>query len=149
MNESPLVTTQWLQDHLGDPNLRILEVCSLTDDKVYREGHVPGAQWVYWKAACWHETDRQFISSAAMARLFRHLPEALKHDMARRLKRKVMMGTDHPAMPPDRWLASFYELGLSQEVQELILWRNAVEIYRLHDRIPSDVEFVVGPTNAG
>jgi thiosulfate/3-mercaptopyruvate sulfurtransferase len=70
MKETPLVTTQWLQDHLGDSNVRILEVCSLTDDKAYREGHVPGAQWVYWKAACWHETDREFIAPDAMARLF-------------------------------------------------------------------------------
>src|SRR5476651_755314 len=70
MAPSPLVTTAWLEDHLADPNLRIIEVCSLADDKTYREGHIPGAAWVYWKSACWHETDRQFISSQAMARLF-------------------------------------------------------------------------------
>ena len=70
MAASPLVTTAWLEDHLADPNLRIIEVCSRDDDKTYREGHIPGATWVYWKSACWHETDRQFISSQAMARLF-------------------------------------------------------------------------------
>ena len=68
MAASPLVTTAWLEDHLADPNLRIIEVCSLADDKAYREGHIPGAAWVYWKSACWHETDRQFISPQAMAR---------------------------------------------------------------------------------
>ncbi len=67
---SPLVSTAWLAEHLADPDLRIIEVCSLPDDKVYREGHIPGAAWIYWKAACWHETDREFISSEAMARLF-------------------------------------------------------------------------------
>jgi len=67
---SPLVSTAWLEDHLGDPNLRIIEVCSLKDDKAYREGHIPGSTWVYWKSACWHETDRQFISSQAMASMF-------------------------------------------------------------------------------
>lgn len=70
MTPSPLVTTAWLQEHLSDPNLRILEVCSLTDDKAYRSGHVPGAQWLYWKSACWHETDRQLVTPAEMARLF-------------------------------------------------------------------------------
>lgn len=67
---SPLVSTAWLEEHLGDPGLRIIEVCSLKDDKVYREGHIPGAAWVYWKSACWHETDREFISPEAMARMF-------------------------------------------------------------------------------
>jgi thiosulfate/3-mercaptopyruvate sulfurtransferase len=70
MAPSPLVSTAWLEDHLADQNLRIIEVCSRDDDQVYREGHIPGAAWVYWKSACWHETDRQFISSQAMARLF-------------------------------------------------------------------------------
>src|ERR1035441_1484944 len=70
MAASPLVTTAWLEDHLADPNLRIIEVCSRDDDKAYREGHIPGATWVYWKSACWHETDRQFISPEAMARMF-------------------------------------------------------------------------------
>src|ERR1039458_5949137 len=70
MGASPLVTTAWLEDHLADPNLRIIEVCSLADDKAYRAGHIPGAAWLYWKSACWHETDRQFILPAAMARLF-------------------------------------------------------------------------------
>ncbi|MCC7348751.1 MAG: sulfurtransferase [Variibacter sp.] len=70
MVASPLVSTDWLEAHLGDPDLRIIEVCSLADDKTYRAGHVPGAQWVYWKAACWHETDRDLIAPDAMARMF-------------------------------------------------------------------------------
>ena len=28
MASSPLVTTAWLEDHLADPDLRIIEVCS-------------------------------------------------------------------------------------------------------------------------
>jgi thiosulfate/3-mercaptopyruvate sulfurtransferase len=67
---SPLVSTAWLEEHLSDPDLRILEICSLADDKTYRSGHVPSAQWLYWKAACWHETDRQLVTPAEMARLF-------------------------------------------------------------------------------
>jgi thiosulfate/3-mercaptopyruvate sulfurtransferase len=70
MASSPLVTAAWLEEHLADPNLRILEICSKADDGVYREGHIPGASWLYWKAACWHETDRELVTPEAMARLF-------------------------------------------------------------------------------
>jgi len=67
---SPLVSTAWLEEHLGDPDLRILEICNVRDDKTYHEGHIPGAQWLFWKSACWHESDRDFISPQAMAKLF-------------------------------------------------------------------------------
>jgi thiosulfate/3-mercaptopyruvate sulfurtransferase len=70
MNNSALVSTDWLEAHLADPDLRIIEVCSLPDDRAYNEGHIPGAMWVYWKSACWHETDRDFVTPAAMARRF-------------------------------------------------------------------------------
>jgi thiosulfate/3-mercaptopyruvate sulfurtransferase len=68
--DSPLVSTAWLEQHLADPDLRILEICNIRDDKAYREGHIPGAQWLYWKSACWHETDRDFVTPAAIAKLF-------------------------------------------------------------------------------
>jgi thiosulfate/3-mercaptopyruvate sulfurtransferase len=70
MDSSPLVSTAWLEAHLGDPDLRVIEVSNVRNDKLYHEGHVPGAQWVYWKSACWHETDREFVTPAAMARMF-------------------------------------------------------------------------------
>jgi len=70
MKHSSLVSTDWLEDHLADPDLRIIEVCSLPDDRTYNEGHIPGAMWVYWKSACWHETDRDFVTPEAMARRF-------------------------------------------------------------------------------
>ena len=70
MDSSALVSTAWLEQHLADPDLRIIEVCNIRDDKAYREGHIPGALWFYWKTACWHETDRDFVTPAAMAKLF-------------------------------------------------------------------------------
>jgi thiosulfate/3-mercaptopyruvate sulfurtransferase len=73
MNSSALVSTAWLADHLANPDLRILEICNIRDDKTYREGHIPGALWLYWKSACWHETDREFVTPAAMAQLFGRL----------------------------------------------------------------------------
>jgi len=36
-----LVETGWLQEHLGDPNLRIVE--SNEDPELYAQGHIPGA----------------------------------------------------------------------------------------------------------
>ncbi len=73
MDNSPLVSTAWLEEHLTDPDLRIVEVCSRNDNETYRTGHIPGALFLYWKSACWHETDRDFISPAAMAKLFGRL----------------------------------------------------------------------------
>ncbi len=70
MASSPLVSTAWLEQHLAEPDLRVIEICNLRDDKTYHEGHIPGAMWLYWKSACWHETDREFVSPAAMAHLF-------------------------------------------------------------------------------
>ena len=70
MVASPLVSTDWLEQHLTDPDLRIIEVCNLDDDKTYNEGHIPGAMWLYWKGACWHETNRDFVTPEAMAKLF-------------------------------------------------------------------------------
>ncbi len=66
----PLVSNDWLEQHLADPNVRVLEICNIRDDKAYREAHIPGSLWFYWKTACWHETDREFITPAAMAKLF-------------------------------------------------------------------------------
>ena len=70
MASSPLVSTAWLEEHLADPDLRIVEICNLDDDRTYNEGHIPGAMWLYWKTACWHETDREFVTPEAMALLF-------------------------------------------------------------------------------
>ncbi len=70
MVSPPLVSTDWLAQHLADPDLRVIEVCNLRDRTAYRSGHVPGATWLYWKTACWHETNREFVTPEAMARLF-------------------------------------------------------------------------------
>jgi 3-mercaptopyruvate sulfurtransferase SseA len=37
-----MVSTAWLAHNLADPDIRIFEVCSLNNDKVYRDGHIPG-----------------------------------------------------------------------------------------------------------
>ena len=64
---TPLVTTDWLAAHLDDPTIRIVEICSLADDAAYWESHIPGAIYWFWKELCWHDTDREFVTSETMA----------------------------------------------------------------------------------
>ena len=61
-----LVSTEWLESNLNDSSVRIIEVASHPDDSSYREGHVPGAVWWYWKDMFWHETDREFPTPESM-----------------------------------------------------------------------------------
>jgi len=44
-NESILVSTSWLADHLTDPSLVVLHVASLKRD--YTAGHIPGARYLW------------------------------------------------------------------------------------------------------
>lgn len=72
--EGPLVSTQWLADRLGDPNVVILEISIDPLDKAdYRIGHIPGAHFVYWKDLLWHDTDREFPSPEVLAERLRAL----------------------------------------------------------------------------
>ena len=64
---APLVTTDWLETHLDDPSVRIIEVSLAKTNDTYAAGHIPSATWWYWKDLCWHQTDREFITSAEMA----------------------------------------------------------------------------------
>jgi thiosulfate/3-mercaptopyruvate sulfurtransferase len=45
-NPDKLVSTQWVADHLNDPNVRIVE--SNEDVLLYSRGHVPGAVQIDW-----------------------------------------------------------------------------------------------------
>ena len=40
-----LVTTAWLQEHLGDPDLVVLQVAATRRE--YRQGHIPGARFLW------------------------------------------------------------------------------------------------------
>lgn len=62
-----LVTTQWVADHLNDPNLRIVE--SNEDILLYGTGHLPGAVHIDWRADLQDQTVRDYISPEAFADL--------------------------------------------------------------------------------
>jgi thiosulfate/3-mercaptopyruvate sulfurtransferase len=65
--ESRLLSCEWLADHLDDPGVRVIEVTSSPAGESYRQGHIPGAVWWYWKDALWHQSDREFAKPAEMA----------------------------------------------------------------------------------
>jgi thiosulfate/3-mercaptopyruvate sulfurtransferase len=68
MMTETLVSTDWLEQHLDDDDLRLIEISSTVDDAAYHQGgHIPGAAWFFWKDICWHPTDRQFITPEALA----------------------------------------------------------------------------------
>ena len=59
-----LVTTEWLAEHLNDPNIRIIE--SDEDVLLYDTGHIPGAQKVDWHADLNDPLVRDYMSRGAV-----------------------------------------------------------------------------------
>nr|MDQ4017617.1 rhodanese-like domain-containing protein [Thermoproteota archaeon] len=43
-----LCETEWVSNNLNNPNIKVLEV-DYDPESAYKEGHVPGAQLVWWK----------------------------------------------------------------------------------------------------
>ncbi|TFD27900.1 sulfurtransferase [Cryobacterium cryoconiti] len=60
-----LVTTEWLQQHLGTPGLAVVE--SDEDVLLYETGHIPGAVKIDWHTDLNDPVERDFIGSAAFA----------------------------------------------------------------------------------
>jgi thiosulfate/3-mercaptopyruvate sulfurtransferase len=44
--DSPIVSTQWLAEHLNDPNVVVLHLATIRRD--YTTGHIPGARFVWF-----------------------------------------------------------------------------------------------------
>ncbi len=44
--DSPIVSTQWLAEHLNDPNVVVLHLASIRRD--YTSGHIPGARFLWF-----------------------------------------------------------------------------------------------------
>ncbi|MGB7873393.1 MAG: sulfurtransferase [Anaerolineales bacterium] len=55
-----LVETDWVTEHLNDPNVRIIE--SDEDALLYRMGHIPGAIQVDWFTTLQHPVRRDFLT---------------------------------------------------------------------------------------
>jgi thiosulfate/3-mercaptopyruvate sulfurtransferase len=62
-----LVTTEWVAEHLDDPNVRIVE--SDEDVLLYEQGHIRNAVKIDWEGDLNHPITRDYIDGAAFARL--------------------------------------------------------------------------------
>lgn len=62
-----LVSTDWLADHLNDPELRIVE--SNEDILLYSMGHIAGAVHIDWRSDLQDQTMRDYITPEAFAEL--------------------------------------------------------------------------------
>src|SRR3954462_469470 len=63
-----LVDTQWVQDHLNDDNVRIVEVDE--NPALYAEAHIPGAIGFDWKKDLQDQVKRDFLGPAEFGELF-------------------------------------------------------------------------------
>ena len=64
-----LVSTDWLAEHLGDEDLRILE--SDEDVLLYDTGHIPGAQKIDWHEDLNDPVQRDYVSREQFEKLLR------------------------------------------------------------------------------
>lgn len=62
-----LVSTDWVEQHRNDPNVRLLEVD--VDTKAYDQGHVPGAVGINWQTELQDQTVRDMASREQLEQL--------------------------------------------------------------------------------
>jgi thiosulfate/3-mercaptopyruvate sulfurtransferase len=63
-----LVDTQWVEDHLDDDSIRIVEVDE--NPALYAEAHIPGAIGFDWKTDLQDQVKRDFLGPEAFGELF-------------------------------------------------------------------------------
>ncbi|HZG49026.1 MAG TPA: sulfurtransferase [Thermoleophilaceae bacterium] len=63
-----LVETQWVEDHLNDDSIRIVEVDE--NPALYAEAHIPGAIGFDWKRDLQDQVKRDFLGPAEFGELF-------------------------------------------------------------------------------
>jgi thiosulfate/3-mercaptopyruvate sulfurtransferase len=63
-----LVDTQWVQDHLDDPGIRIVEVDE--NPSLYVEAHIPGAIGFDWQTDLQDQVKRDFLGPQEFGELF-------------------------------------------------------------------------------
>ncbi|MBN1527783.1 MAG: sulfurtransferase [Thermoleophilaceae bacterium] len=63
-----LVDTQWVEDHLSDDSIRVVEVDE--NPALYAEAHIPGAIGFDWKKDLQDQVKRDFLGPAEFGELF-------------------------------------------------------------------------------
>lgn len=66
-NPDVLVSTQWVAEHLNDPNVRIIE--SNEDELLYPSGHISSAVEVDWTSDLNHQVVRDYIGQEGFSAL--------------------------------------------------------------------------------
>jgi thiosulfate/3-mercaptopyruvate sulfurtransferase len=66
-NPDALVETDWLEQNLSDPNVRIIEVDE--DTSAYEKGHIPGSVAWNWNTDLHAETGRDYVNQKGLSRL--------------------------------------------------------------------------------
>jgi thiosulfate/3-mercaptopyruvate sulfurtransferase len=62
-----LVSTQWVEEHLNDTDIRIVE--SNEDILLYKKGHIPGAVQIDWQADLQDQVTRDYIGKEEFEQL--------------------------------------------------------------------------------
>jgi thiosulfate/3-mercaptopyruvate sulfurtransferase len=70
-NPDVLVSTEWVAQHLDDPNVRIVE--SDEDILLYEQGHIPGAVKLDWLTEQQDQIRRDFVDKAGFEALMSQL----------------------------------------------------------------------------
>jgi thiosulfate/3-mercaptopyruvate sulfurtransferase len=65
--QTPLVATGWLDEHLGDRDIRVVEVFAKREGLAPEAGHIPASARFFWKDLCWHDCDREFVTGTVLA----------------------------------------------------------------------------------
>jgi thiosulfate/3-mercaptopyruvate sulfurtransferase len=69
-NPDVLVETDWLEDHLRDQNLRVIEVDE--DTSAYEKGHIDGAVGWNWTTDLHAQIGRDYVDRQGLSRLLSH-----------------------------------------------------------------------------
>jgi predicted TIM-barrel fold metal-dependent hydrolase len=81
-----------------------------TDDMIAVALHKPN---VFWEMSGWGPE---------------YFPEALKHEISRRLQNKIMFGSDYPSITYDRLFAGWEKLGLAPDIIQKVFYTNAANV---------------------
>jgi thiosulfate/3-mercaptopyruvate sulfurtransferase len=66
-NAEALVTTDWLEAHIEDPNIRVIEVDE--DTTAFEKGHIPGALGWNWNTDLHAPVGRDYVDQEGLSRL--------------------------------------------------------------------------------
>ena len=68
VNKDVLVDTDWVEQHIDDPKVRIIEVDE--DTSAYEKGHIPNAVGWNWSTDLHKEVGRDYVDQEGLTKLF-------------------------------------------------------------------------------